>query len=70
MKNMNSTFKSNPLPMHRDFVSKQPMGTIINKHRKVKQAQLQDFKIQGNRDMKGIKETRMLKLGDDQGIPR
>ena len=31
-------FKSNPLPMHRDFVSKQLMGTIINLHRKVKQA--------------------------------
>ena len=44
MKNMTSTFKSNPLPMHRDFVRKQLMGTIINKHRKVKQAQLQKFK--------------------------
>ena len=43
MKNMTSTFKSNPLPMHRDFVSKQLMGTIINLHRKVKQAYLQDF---------------------------
>ena len=30
MKHMTSTFKSNPLPMHRDFVSKQLMGTIIN----------------------------------------
>ena len=44
MKHMTSKFKSNPLPMHRDFVSKQLMGTIINKHRKVKQAYLQDFK--------------------------
>ena len=44
MKNMTSTFTSNPLPLHRDFVSKKLMGTIINKHRKVKQAQLQDFK--------------------------
>ena len=38
MKNMTSTFKSNPLPMHRYFVSKQLMGTIINQHRKAKQA--------------------------------
>ena len=30
MKHMCSTFKSNPLPMHRDFVSKQLMVTIIN----------------------------------------
>ena len=44
MKHMTSTFKSNPLPMHRDFVSKQLIGTIINKHRKVKQAYLQNFK--------------------------
>ena len=44
MKNMTSTFKSNPLPMHRDFVSKQLMGTIMNQHREVTQAQLQDFK--------------------------
>ena len=43
MKNMTSTFKSNPLLMHRDFVSKQFMGTRINLHRKVKQATLQDF---------------------------
>ena len=28
-KNMTRTFKSNPLPMHRDFVSKQLMGTRI-----------------------------------------
>ena len=27
---MKRTFNSNPLPMHRDFVSKQLMGTIIN----------------------------------------
>ena len=27
MKNMTSTFKSNPLPMHMYFVSKQLMGT-------------------------------------------
>ena len=44
MKNMTSAFKSNPLPMHRDFVSKQLMGTRINLHRKVKQAKLQNFK--------------------------
>ena len=44
MKHITSTFKPNPLPMHSDFVTKQLMGTIINKHRKVKQAQLQDFK--------------------------
>ena len=37
MKNMPSKFKSNPLPMHRDFVSKQLMGTGINQHRKAKQ---------------------------------
>ena len=43
MKNMTSTFKSNILPMHRDFVSKQLVGTRINLHRKVKQANLQDF---------------------------
>ena len=43
MINMNSTFKSNPLPIHRDFVSKQLVGTRINLHRKVKQAKLQDF---------------------------
>ena len=43
MKNMTSTFKSNPLPMNRDFVSKQFMGTRINLHRKVKQAKLQYF---------------------------
>ena len=36
MKHMTSTFKYNPLPMHRDFVSKQFMGTIVNKHRKGK----------------------------------
>ena len=30
MKNITSSFKSNPLPMHRDFVSKQLMGTIMN----------------------------------------
>ena len=41
---MTSTFKPNPLPMNRDLVSKQLMGTIINQHRKVKQAQLQNFK--------------------------
>ena len=28
MKNMTKTFNSNPLPMHRDFVNKQPMGRI------------------------------------------
>ena len=44
MKNMTSTFKSNPLPMHRDFVSKQIEGTRIMLHRKVKKANLQDFK--------------------------
>ena len=27
------------------------------------------FKIQGNRDMEGIKETQKLKLGDAKGIP-
>jgi len=27
------------------------------------------FKIPGNYDMKGIKETQKLKLGDAQGIP-
>ena len=43
MKNMTRTFKYNPLPMHRDFVSKQLVGTRINLHRKVKQANLQDF---------------------------
>ena len=30
LRNMTSTFKPNPLPMHRDFVNKQFMGTIIN----------------------------------------
>ena len=30
MKHMARTFKPNPLPMHRDFVSKQLMGTRIN----------------------------------------
>ena len=30
LKHMASTFKPNPLPIHRDFVSKQLMGTIIN----------------------------------------
>ena len=30
MNSMTNTFKSNPLPMHRDFVSKQFMGTRIN----------------------------------------
>ena len=44
MKHMTSTFKSNPLPMHMHFVSKQIVGTRINFHRKAKQAQLQDFK--------------------------
>ena len=44
MKNMTRTFKSNPLPMHKDFVSKQFMGTRINLHRKAKQVELQDFK--------------------------
>ena len=44
MEHMTSTFKSNPLPMHRDFVSKQLVGIRINLHRKVKQAKLQDFK--------------------------
>ena len=44
MNHMASTFKRNPLPMHRDFVIKQLIGTIINKHRKAKQAYLQDFK--------------------------
>ena len=44
MKNMTSTFKSNPLPMHREFVRKQLMGTRINLHRKVMQAKLQNFK--------------------------
>ena len=43
MNNMTSTFKSNPLSMHRDFASKQFMETRINLHRKVKQAKLQDF---------------------------
>ena len=28
------------------------------------------FEIQGDRDMRGIKETQKLKLGDSQGIPR
>ena len=28
------------------------------------------FKIPGNRDIKGIKETQKLKIGDAQGIPR
>ena len=37
IKNMTSTFKSNPLPMHRDFVSKELVGTRINLHRKAKQ---------------------------------
>ena len=41
MKHMTSTFISNPLPMHWDFVSKQLMGTRINYHRKAKQVQLQ-----------------------------
>ena len=41
---MTRTFNSNPLPMHRDFVSKQLVGIRINLHRKVKQAKLQDFK--------------------------
>ena len=44
MKNMTSTFKSNILPMHRDFVSKQLVGARINLRRKVKQAKLQNFK--------------------------
>ena len=43
MKHMTSTVKSNPLPMHRDFVSKQFMGTRVNQHMKTKQAKLQDF---------------------------
>ena len=43
MNNMTRTFKSNPLPMHRYFVRKQLVGTRINLHRKVKQANLQDF---------------------------
>ena len=43
MKHMTSTFKPNPLPMHRDFVSKQFMGTKINYHKKEKQVQLQKF---------------------------
>ena len=30
MKHMTSTFKSNPLPMHSDFVIKQLMGKRIN----------------------------------------
>jgi hypothetical protein len=34
MNNMTSTFKPNPLPVHRDFVSKQLVGTRINLHRK------------------------------------
>ena len=42
MKNMTRTFKSNPLPMHRDFVSKQLMGARINQHRKAKHVQLQN----------------------------
>ena len=28
------------------------------------------FKIEGNRDIRGIKDTQKLKLGDAQGIPR
>ena len=44
MKNMTSTFESSPLPMPRDFVSKQFMGSRTKLHRKVKQGQLQDFK--------------------------
>ena len=28
------------------------------------------FEIQGNRDIKGIKETQKIKLGDAQGTPR
>ena len=28
------------------------------------------FEIYGDRDMRGIKETQKLKLGDTQGIPR
>ena len=40
---MASTFKPNPLPMHKDFVSKQSMGARINQHRKAKQVQLQNF---------------------------
>ena len=43
MKHMTSTFKPNPLPMHRDFVSKQLMGTRINLHREAKQVQLKKF---------------------------
>ena len=43
MKNITSTFKPNPLPMHRDFVRKKLVGTRINLHRKVKQADLQDL---------------------------
>ena len=46
---MTRTFKSIPLPMHRDFVSKQLMGTIINQHRKEKQAQLQKFQHIGRK---------------------
>ena len=49
MKNMTSTFKSNPLPMHRDFVSKQLMGARINLHRKAKQVQLQKFQHIGRK---------------------
>ena len=30
MKNMTSTFKSNPLPMHRDFMIKQVVETIFS----------------------------------------
>jgi hypothetical protein len=42
-KQIQNTFKSNPLPMKNNLVKKQVMKAQSNKHRKAKQVQLQDF---------------------------
>jgi hypothetical protein len=44
-KQIQNTFKSNPLPMKKYLVKKQVMKAQSNKHRKAKQVQLQDFNI-------------------------
>jgi hypothetical protein len=42
-KQIQNTFKSNPLPMKKNLVKKQVMKAQSNKHRKAKQVQHQKF---------------------------
>ena len=42
-KQIQSIFKSNPLPMHRNLLKKQVIKAQSNKHSKAKPVQLQDF---------------------------